>query len=44
MNVDLDNIPEEYRDFLFEQLLSEFKLELISKVYKIDKTVLLKNF
>jgi hypothetical protein len=34
--------PEEYRDFVFEQLLSDFKLELKSKVYKIDKEVLLK--
>jgi len=42
VNMDLDEVPEEYRDFVFEQLLSDFKLELKSKVYKIDKEVLLK--
>lgn len=42
VNMDLDEVPEEYRDFVFEQLLSDFKLELKSKVYKIDKKVLLK--
>jgi hypothetical protein len=40
--MDLDEVPEKYRDFVFEQLLSDFKLELKSKVYKIDKEVLLK--
>ena len=42
VSMDLDEVPEEYRDFVFEQLLSDFKLELKSKVYKIDKEVLLK--
>jgi hypothetical protein len=42
VNMDLDDVPEEYRDFVFDQLLSDFKLELKSKVYKIDKQVLLK--
>ena len=42
VNMDLDEVPVEYRDFVFEQLLSDFKLELKSKVYKIDKEVLLK--
>ena len=42
VNMDLDNVPEEYRDFVYEQLLSDFKLELKSKVYKIDKLILIK--
>jgi hypothetical protein len=42
LNMDLDNVPEEYRDFVYEQLLSDFKLELKSKVYKIDKLILIK--
>jgi len=42
VNMDLDNVTEEYRDFVYEQLLSDFKLELKSKVYKIDKLILIK--
>lgn len=37
VNMDLDEVPEKYRDFIFEQLLFDFELELRSKIYKIDE-------
>lgn len=42
VSIDLDDVSEDYRDFVYDQLISDFKLELKSKLYKIDKKVLLK--
>jgi hypothetical protein len=42
VNIDLDKVPEEYRDFVFDTLLDDFKDELKSKIYNINKSILLK--
>ena len=42
VTMDLDDVPEEYKDDVFETIISDFKLELKSKIYKIDMEILLK--
>ena len=37
---DLETISDQYRDAFYKILLEEFKIELKSKIYKIDKSVL----
>ncbi len=40
---EIDDVPKEYCDFVFETLLSDFKLELKAKIYKVDKEILMNN-
>jgi hypothetical protein len=37
---DLEIISDQYRDAFYKILLEEFEIELKSKIYKIDKSVL----